>query len=54
MVTEEEDRANHFQQRLRLDIQKFFVTQSLGTYSQVLSAACSLEHVIYKENKNMM
>ena len=38
MVAEEEDRANRFQQGLRLDIQKFLVTQQLGTYSQVLSA----------------
>ena len=52
MVAEEEDRANRFQQGLRLDIQKFLVTQPLRTYSQVLSAARSLEQVVEKENKS--
>ena len=52
MVAEEEDRANRFQQGLRFDIQKFLVTQPLRTYSQVLSAARSLEQVVEKENKN--
>ena len=33
MVAEEEDLANQFQQGLRLDIQKFLVTQPLRTYS---------------------
>ena len=54
MVAEEEDRANRFQQGLRLDIQKFLVTQQLGTYSEVLSAARGLEQVIEKENKSRL
>jgi len=52
MVTEEEDQANRFQQGLRLGIQKFLVTQPLRTYSQVFSAAHSLEQVVEKENKS--
>ena len=51
MVAEEEDWANRFQQGLRLDIQKFLVTQPLRTYSQVLSAARNLEQV-EEENKS--
>jgi len=51
MVADEEDRANRFQQGLRLDIQKFLITQQLGTYSQVLSAARGLEQIMKKENK---
>jgi len=54
MVANEEDRANRFQQDLRLDIQKFLVTQQLRTYSQVLSAACGLEQVMEKENKSRL
>ena len=54
MVADEEDRANRFQQGLRLDIQKFLVTQQLGTYSQVLSAARGLEQVMEKENKSKL
>ena len=52
MVAEEENRANRFQQDLRLDIQKFLVTQLLGTYSQILSVAHSLEQVVEKENNS--
>ena len=52
MVAKEEDRANRFQQGLRLDIQKYLVTQQLGTYSQVLSATRGLEQVMEKENKS--
>ena len=52
MVAKEGDRANWFQQGLRLDIQEFLVTQPLGTYSQVLSAARSLEQVVEKDNKS--
>jgi len=33
MVADEEDRANRFQQDLRLDITKHLVTQQLVTYS---------------------
>ena len=54
MVAEEEDRANRFQQGLKLDIQKFLVTQPLGTYTQVLSATHSLERVVEKKNKSRL
>jgi len=52
IVAAEKDWANRFQQGLRLEIQKFLVTQPLRTYSQVLSSARSLEQVVEKENKN--
>ena len=54
MVAEEKDRANRFQQRLRLDIQKFLVTQQLRTYSHVRDTARCLEHVMKKENRSRL
>lgn len=39
MVADEGDRANRFQQDLRLDIQEYITSHNLDTYSQVLNVA---------------
>ena len=52
MVKDEEDRANRFQQGLRLEIQKFLAPQQLDTYSQVLTAARRVEMVANQESRS--
>ena len=49
IVAEEPDRANRFQQGLRLDIQKLIASQELETYARVLTSARRTEAVIQRE-----
>jgi hypothetical protein len=52
LVKEEEERADRFQQGLRLEIQKHLASQELETYDKVLTAARRVEIVTDKDNKN--
>lgn len=46
LVKDEEDRAERFQQGLRLEIQKLIASQELGTYNEVLTAARKVERIV--------
>ena len=52
MVSDEEKRANRFQQGLKIDIQIFLIPQQLKTYSQVLSIARAVERGPEKKDKH--
>jgi len=54
MVTDEEKRANRFQQGLQMDIQVFLMPQQLKTYSEVLSIAREVERGLEKKRLILM
>ena len=54
MVTDEEKRAERFQQGLRMEIQMSLIPQQLKTYSQVLTIACDIEKGLEKERSQVM
>ena len=51
IVTNEENRANRFQQGLKMNIQMFLIPEQLKTYSQSLTIAHEVERGLEKKNQ---
>ena len=53
LVSDEENRAERFQQGLKMDIQILLMPQQLKTYSQVLTIAREVERGLKKKNREV-
>jgi len=54
MVTDEEKRADRFQQKLKMNIQVLLIPQQLKTFAQVLTIAREIERGLIRKDKSQV
>ena len=54
MVSDEEKRAERFQQGVKMDIHMLLIPQQLKTYAQILTVAREIERGLIRKEKNQV